>query len=537
MPVLINVFLSVLLCAGLFTLNVLREPPATMLCETWQYTYNKLCHPCAFRNGCFQCDPISALCVACPSDGIPYEIGCLTPAYNTVCNITGCDNCLDGCGACGTTCDHSTNTTIIGLDLSGMNLASVPPGIESLIEAGLASLNLDNNRLTTLPPWLGNLTNISVDGNNLWCADLALTGPNAAYITSQCEQETQHYDAPEVVALCDLAAVTNCSDNCSRLCGICGSTCVYDNYHVTRLQLDNKGLTALPSSFGNFLEIEYLNLSFNNFAAIPVSICQLTELVTLDLQNNLLTGLPDCIGNISTLRNLYINNQIVPPESPGRGERPARDNAFTHLPPELCLLTQLEILAVHANVLTDLPACMGNMTGLKWINAGANSISALPSSFGSLGALTYLNLFDNRLNTHLPSSICNFTLLEYFDVQYNNVLGLPACIGNMGKLSLTTMYMAHNNMTAIPDSIGDLTTLTYLSVSNNKVTVLPESVGSLIRLTTLRAVSNKLGSIPSAVGNLTAVRILDLADNQITVLPDTIGICLLCRISRSTQTT
>ena len=54
-------------------------------------------------------------------------------------------------------------------------------------------------------------------------------------------------------------------------------------------------------------------------------------------------------------------------------------------------------------------------------------------------------------------------------------------------------------LTALPEAIGELTSLTTLDLSVNQLTVLPEAIGELASLTTLDVSGNPLTYPPPAV--------------------------------------
>jgi hypothetical protein len=82
----------------------------------------------------------------------------------------------------------------------------------------------------------------------------------------------------------------------------------------------------------------------------------------------------------------------------------------------------------------------------------------------------------------------------YFDEGYECWLGLPR--DRKKILTITELYLWGNQLTEIPESIGNLTDLTELHLANNQLTELPESISKLTNLT-----------------------VLDLSDNQLTELP------------------
>jgi len=68
----------------------------------------------------------------------------------------------------------------------------------------------------------------------------------------------------------------------------------------------------------------------------------------------------------------------------------------------------------------------------------------------------------------------------------------------------------NNQLTTLPESIGNLTSLTTLYLEFNQLTTLPESIGNLTSLTTLYLEFNQLTTLPESIGNLTSLTYLDL---------------------------
>jgi len=100
---------------------------------------------------------------------------------------------------------------------------------------------------------------------------------------------------------------------------------------------------------------------------------------------------------------------------------------------------------------------------------------------------------------------------------------------NNGRLTSLTAYYEPNGtsgvqtqMTVIPESFGNLTSLGLLYLEWNRLTSLPESFSNLTSLISLTVNNNLLTGLPSNIGNLTNLYFLDLGYNQINELPDSI---------------
>ena len=83
-------------------------------------------------------------------------------------------------------------------------------------------------------------------------------------------------------------------------------------------------------------------------------------------------------------------------------------------------------------------------------------------------------------------------------------------------------------LTALPDEIGNITSLKKLEVVSNKLTSLPTTIGGLTSLEELylgngSGQGNELTGLPSEIGNLSSLKILDVRQNRLSTLPTEIG--------------
>jgi len=62
--------------------------------------------------------------------------------------------------------------------------------------------------------------------------------------------------------------------------------------------------------------------------------------------------------------------------------------------------------------------------------------------------------------------------------------------------------------------------LIILNLSNNQLTSIPESIGNLSNLDVLALYNNQLTTLPESIVNLSSLRALSLHHNQLTTLPD-----------------
>ena len=82
----------------------------------------------------------------------------------------------------------------------------------------------------------------------------------------------------------------------------------------------------------------------------------------------------------------------------------------------------------------------------------------------------------------------------------------------------------NNQLTALPESIGQLIQLQELWVYNNQLIALPDSIGQLTRLQELWVFHNLIRTLPGTIGNLISLRRLAICNNSsLSELPITLG--------------
>ncbi len=166
------------------------------------------------------------------------------------------------------------------LDLRWLRLTTLPPEIGNLTQ--LQKLYLSYNQLTSLPDNFGNLTQLQklyLENNQL-----ASLPDNFGNLT-QLQTLTLSYNQ-----------LTSLPDNFGNLT------------QLQTLNLSNNQLTSLPDNFDNLTQLQKLYLSYNQLASLPDNFDNLTQLTELDLYNNQLTSLPLTLGNFPGLTYIDCDN-------------------------------------------------------------------------------------------------------------------------------------------------------------------------------------------------------------------------------------
>ena len=100
----------------------------------------------------------------------------------------------------------------------------------------------------------------------------------------------------------------------------------------------------------------------------------------------------------------------------------------------------------------------------------------------------------------------------------NQLTSLPETIGNFKNL--TYLNISSNQLTSLPETIVNLENLEYLDIGNNQLTSLPETIGNLENLTRLNIQDNQLTSLPESIINLTKLYLIWLSDNELNNYSD-----------------
>jgi Leucine-rich repeat (LRR) protein len=123
----------------------------------------------------------------------------------------------------------------------------------------------------------------------------------------------------------------------------------------------------------------------------------------------------------------------------------------------------------------------------------------------------------------LPNSIGELRSLTDLDLFRSEITSLPHSIGDLARLK--TLTLCTSSIREIPPSIGRLRNLKDLNLSVTKNLLrLPEEIGELKSLTKLDLYSSKIKSVPLSVGKLKNLKELILSGTEnLSKLPDEIG--------------
>ncbi|KAI8557055.1 hypothetical protein RHMOL_Rhmol05G0304400 [Rhododendron molle] len=387
---------------------------------------------------------------------------------------------------------------LIDLALASCKLQKIPPLMN---QSSLLGLDLSDNQISGLiPNWIWNISNgyLNLSSNLLVGFQRGFVIPTVGYLDLHSNQLRGEIPIPTEVG-------------------------AYVDYSR------NNFSSSIPAEIGNRLpNAWFFSVSYNKLSGpIPPSICNGNQLEILNLSNNRFSGtIPQCLidKRTATLRVLNLQNNNLTANIMG---------TF----PEGCTLRTLELNGNHLE--GEVPNSLANCANLEVLNLGTNNINGnFPCFLANLSELRILIL---RSNKFLGNIGCRdnylWPKLQIIDLALNHFSGiLPPSFFSQRKDSVTVINkgiemklvkiltiftiidFSNNSFTGnIPNTVGDLKSLSALNLSHNALTgSIPSSLGNITQLQSLDLSWNKLeGNIPVALARLTFLGFLDLSYNQL----------------------
>ncbi|MDP2948305.1 MAG: COR domain-containing protein [Chloroflexota bacterium] len=161
---------------------------------------------------------------------------------------------------------------------------------------------------------------------------------------------------------------------------------------------------------------------------------------------------------------------------------------------------------------------MTQRSGQEWPNPDSHAEVRIQQALRNHG--TELNLSNLDL-TELPESLGELSSLKNLYLSANQLTELPESLGELS--SLQHLDLSGNQLTELPESLGQLSSLQHLDLFDNRLTELPESLGRLSSLKNLALAVNRLTALPESLGQLSSLQHLDLSGNRLTALPESLG--------------
>ncbi|MFN8345073.1 MAG: hypothetical protein U0X91_08720 [Spirosomataceae bacterium] len=286
----------------------------------------------------------------------------------------------------------------------------------------------------------------------------------------------------------------------------------------------------VPANIGQLSALESLSLTgFTSPQILPESIGQLKNLKYLLLMSEAEVILPTAFADLERLEDLNIRaaSWQLPPEFyrlSGLKRLDFSNCRFTCVPEEVAGMDRVETVIFGSPDERDyaqiLPV-IAQMPNLKTLEIDTNPI---PKEIGLCQQIEKLVIWTglgSRIPLHLPDELFDLQQLKALDLGMNYFEEIPAGIGRLKGLEKLVFIEA--DFERLPDSVGELSRLTYLNISENpSLHSLPESLGNLTQLKQLYINGNpKLRSLPDTLKNLTHLEAVRLSHRDTFLnLPD-----------------
>jgi len=217
---------------------------------------------------------------------------------------------------------------------------------------------------------------------------------------------------------------------------------------LRELYLSNNSLKKFPTT-GNLNSLKKLILDNNQIHTIPPECLEpLVQLQTLDMSFNNLDNLSSCISRLKNLKQLNLSH-----------------NQLVELPSSVRHLTKLHSLALDYNQIVSIPdKVVANLSRLAKLTISNNKLRSLPYSINNLDALIELNVSHNQIE-HLPESICFCSNIKKLNLTNNNLKELPSNIGFLQKLVDLQIY--NNQISSFPQSFLKCRAIREIGIDGN----------------------------------------------------------------------
>jgi hypothetical protein len=146
-------------------------------------------------------------------------------------------------------------------------------------------------------------------------------------------------------------------------------------------------------------------------------------------------------------------------------------NSLSELPDDLSRLSKLRVLFCSENRFTQLPEVLSSCVELEMVGFKANRIREVASTAISPG-LRWLILTDNQVSS-LPDSIGNCARLQKLMLAGNQLADLPEAM--RGCVGLELLRISANRFQVLPEWLLQLPRLTWLAFGGNLVSAAPHS--------------------------------------------------------------
>ncbi|MBK9191598.1 MAG: hypothetical protein IPM77_08820 [Crocinitomicaceae bacterium] len=233
----------------------------------------------------------------------------------------------------------------------------------------------------------------------------------------------------------------------------------------------------------------------NDLTAFPENYCNLINVEKIYISYNDISSLPDCLIQMTKLKQVMMT-----------------DNDFTVFPEILCSIPTITGIGLHGNNIKEIPPSIGKLVNLEALEMDVyrGGIEIISDEFSKLTKLKILNLRTKGFDS-IPEYIYSFSLLEEFFYCDDSLIKISPNIGNLGKLH---RLILRGRFDSLPESFGNLQSLTYLELTSDSLSYLPESFNRLKYLQKLKLYNCRFPTFPIQLCQLNFLEELEIIGNS-----------------------
>ncbi|KAL9242586.1 hypothetical protein vseg_016572 [Gypsophila vaccaria] len=274
--------------------------------------------------------------------------------------------------------------------------------------------------------------------------------------------------------------------------------------NLSSLELSHNSLSIEANDIAsNVPQLSTLGLAACNLRVVPDFLKNQSSLLSLDLSINNISGvIPKWIWSVGNGSLSYLN---------------LSSNSFMGLEKPLPDTPKLNILDIHGNMIQgEVPSLRSlNLIYADYSNNSFTSVSPSIGNFLSFST-TYFSLSRNNIS-QIPITLCNATSLQVLDLSSNSLIGeIPQCVIKMTS-TLKVLNLRQNNLSStIFDEFPESCSLSTLNVGINSLKgQMPRSLNNCKQLEVLDFGRNRLNdTFPHWLRNMSNLRVLVLRDNN-----------------------
>ena len=230
-------------------------------------------------------------------------------------------------------------------------------------------------------------------------------------------------------------------------------TIVFTLENINYLNLADNQIPAINGHyFKNLMDIEKVDISYNQIASIPSDRIEYPKCRSLSIKGNRLQKFPIAVSGAHTLEKLDLSENKI---------SSIDDDAFDGL-------ENLIELDLSFNELNYLPTSIGKLRKLKRLNLSENKISSLPKEFENLTSLEFLD-FDGNPIERVPVEISSqgvSGIINYYLSLGNNVQLFEAKLLIVGQGNVGKTYLMNR---LVHDSIPETNTTEGIDIKTWKI--------------------------------------------------------------------